>query len=168
MALQRAGANFKSIKVNRTYKSSSIYYESFDRLPTWHSFWFSSWPKIKSDLERIWCDGSANSESCQVFLGSFSKAEFYRSHDDSRLSFSRDENLIPGQYPEIAVIMRDFEDWQHSRNLIIRPESGGAGSDNKESNSDESRKRRTRLSEFGHAEQGLQPENKVGFQALSQ
>ena len=64
--------------------------------------------------------------------------------------------------------MRDFEDWQHSRNLIIRPESGGTGSDNKESNSDESRKRRTRLSEFGHAEQGLQPENKVGFQALSQ
>ena len=61
--------------------------------------------------------------------------------------------------------MRDFEDWQHSRNLIIRPESGGTGSDNKESNSDESRKRRTRLSEFGHAEQGLQSENKVGFQA---
>ena len=53
-------------KVNRTYKSSSIYYESFDRLPTWHSFWFSSWPKIKSDLERIWCDGSADSESCQA------------------------------------------------------------------------------------------------------
>ena len=113
----------KNESVNRAYKSTSIFYESFDRLPTWHSFWFSSWPKIKSDLEQIWCGGSADSESCQVFLGSFSKAEFHRSHDDSRLSFLRDEALIPGQYPEVAVIMRDFNDWEASRNLIIRPET---------------------------------------------
>ena len=157
--------HFETSQVNRAYKSeaSSIYYESFDRLPTWHSFWFSSWPKIKSDLEQIWCHGSADSENCQVFLGSFSKGEFHRSHDDSRLSFLRDENLIPGQYPEIAVIMRDFEDWQQSRNIIIRPEAGSAGSDNKES-TDENRKHRTRLSEFGHAKPGLQPENKASFQ----
>ena len=50
------------------YRAVSTIYEEFDKLPNWHAFWMSTWPKIHESLRNIWYGGGQAGLSILRFL----------------------------------------------------------------------------------------------------
>ena len=109
----------KEAKDSSRYKSPTIRYVEFDKcvkLSSWHSFKESSWPDIKNKIEESWSklNNDEVKERCKVF---------YKTENDQYLpaSFLDMQDTRPGQYHEMAIFMRDYDDWARCTNR--QPES---------------------------------------------
>ena len=98
------------------YKSPSIKYVEFDKmvkLSSWHAFRDSSWPDISRKIEECWgkmtIESGEDSFQCKIFYKA--KNGFFLPEREMK----SEQNKCPGKYHEMAVFMREHEDWSRCR-----------------------------------------------------
>ena len=82
------------------YRAAATVYDEFERLPNWHAFWGSSWPKISDTLCCIWYGGGGGDEF-PVYTCDHHE-QLYKQADPLKAL-----PTCPGEYPEVVILMKE-------------------------------------------------------------